>query len=395
VAAGRRAAYTETVTVDSEEVRMRVAPLPNGYAIQIGRSLSEVHTTLDRIRLILLLVACGGVAVAALLGRVVAGRAIEPLRRLTRTAEHVAETRDLARRIDAGGRDEIGRLATRFNQMLDALESTMSALDASVRSQRQLVADASHELRTPVTSLRTNLEILQANPDLAPDRRSELVDHGETQAEELTVLMNDLIELARGDGPSDERERVRLDELVEDAIERAGRHAPGQRVDAELEDTTVLGPPSRLARAVNNLLDNAITWNAPGAPIHITLRGGELTVRDHGPGFDEGELEHVFDRFFRGSQSRRHHGSGLGLAIARQVAEACGGDVQARNAPGGGALLAIRLPVDASARDVPSREQQRAHDGGEDPVDGQHHGRMPIGDLRGAAVGDRRQQPRR
>jgi two-component system, OmpR family, sensor histidine kinase MprB len=395
VAAGRRGAYNQTVRVDSEQVRMRVAPLANGYAVQVGRSLSEVYATLDRIRLILLLVACGGIAVAALLGRVVAGRAIEPLSRLTRTAEQVAETRDLARRIDAGGTDEIGRLATRFNQMLEALETTMGALATSVRSQRQLVADASHELRTPVTSLRTNLEILQANPDLAPNRRAELIDNAQAQTGELTALMNDLIELARGDGPTDEREPVRLDELVEDALERAIRHAPGQRFDVELVDATVLAPPSRLARAINNLLDNAITWNAPGAPIHINLRGGELTVRDHGPGFDPTELEHVFDRFFRGARSRRHSGSGLGLAIARHVAETCGGSVAAHNAPGGGATLTIRLPLDNSYDDVAAPEQQRTQHGGDDAVDPQHHDRVSVGDLRPTATGDRPQQRRR
>jgi two-component system sensor histidine kinase MprB len=395
VAAGRRGAYSQTVRVDSEEVRMRVAPLSNGYAVQVGRSLSEVHTTLDRIRLILLLVAGGGIAVAALLGRVVAGRAIEPLRRLTRTAEQVAETRDLGRRIDAGGSDEIGRLATRFNQMLEALEATMGALAASVRSQRRLVADASHELRTPVTSLRTNLEILQANPGLEPNRRAELIDHAQAQTEELTALMNDLIELARGDGPTDEREPVRLDELVEDALERAIRHAPDQAFEVDLEDTTVLAPPSRLARAINNLLDNAIAWNAPGAPIHVTLRGGELSVRDHGPGFDPAELEHVFDRFFRGARSRRHSGSGLGLAIARHVAETCGGSVDARNAPDGGATLTIRLPLDISDGDVAAPEQQRTQHGGDDPVDRQHDDRVPVGDLRRTAIGHSPQQRRR
>jgi two-component system, OmpR family, sensor histidine kinase MprB len=395
VAAGRRGAYSQTVRVDSEEVRMRVAPLSNGYAVQVGRSLSEVHATLDRIRLILLLVAGGGIAVAALLGRVVAGRAIEPLRRLTRTAEQVAETRDLGRRIDAGGSDEVGRLATRFNQMLEALEATMGALAASVRSQRRLVADASHELRTPVTSLRTNLEILQANPGLEPNRRAELIDHAQAQTEELTALMNDLIELARGDGPTDEREPVRLDELVEDALERAIRHAPGQRFEVDLEDTAVLAPPSRLARAINNLLDNAIAWNAPGAPIHVTLRGGELSVRDHGPGFDPAELEHVFDRFFRGARSRRHSGSGLGLAIARHVAETCGGSVDARNAPDDGATLTIRLPLDISDGDVAAPEQQRTQHGGDDPVDRQHDDRVPVGDLRRTAIGHSPQQRRR
>jgi two-component system sensor histidine kinase MprB len=293
---------------------------------------------LRRVRVILLVVALGGVAAAAVLGRLVAGRAVEPLRRLTRTAEHVAETHDLGQRIDARGSDEISSLARRFNEMLDALERSM-------RSQRQLVADASHELRTPVTSLRTNLEILQANPELDRERRTELLDRATAQTEELTLLMNDLIDLARGDAREEGREAVRLDELVEEAVERAAVHAPGQRFVVDLAEATVSGSPQRLARAVNNLLDNAVRFSPVGAPVEIRLRDGRLTVHDRGPGFDPGELEHVFDRFFRGAQARERSGSGLGLAIVRQVAESHGGSVSAANAPDGGALVTLTLPL--------------------------------------------------
>jgi two-component system, OmpR family, sensor histidine kinase MprB len=346
VAAGRRGTYTREVNVDSEHLRVIAYPVPRGGAIQVGRSLGETESLLSRIRLILALVALGGVALAALLGRVVAGRAVEPLRRLTRTAERVAETRDLTERIDAAGNDEIASLATRFNEMLDALEESMQALDASVRSQRQLIADASHELRTPVTSLRTNIETLQANPDLDPVRRADLLDRATGQAEDLTALMSDLIDLARSDQPEEGRERLRLDELVEEAIERASRDAAGQRFDVSLSETTVLGSPDRLGKAVNNLLDNAVKWNPPGEAIDVRLRDGELTIRDRGPGFPPDELDHVFDRFFRGDHSRERSGSGLGLAIVRQVAESHGGTVEARNVADGGALLSLRLPPD-------------------------------------------------
>jgi two-component system sensor histidine kinase MprB len=342
VAAGRRGAVLADARIAGDPVRLLIAPLAGGGAVQVARSLRETHTLLYRVRLILLLVAAGGIAAAALLGRAVAGRATEPLRRLERTAEHVAATQDLGRRIDVTGTDELSGLARRFNDMLDALERSMTA-------QRQLVADASHELRTPVTSLRTNLEVLRANPDLDGERRSELLGRATAQTEELTGLMNDLIDLARGDAAEPAREPIRLDELVDEAVERAARHAPAQRFATDLEETTVVGSPPRLARAVNNLLDNAVRFNAPGAPIEVRLRGGELTVRDHGPGFDAAELPHVFDRFFRGARSRERSGSGLGLAIARQAAGAHGGALAAANAPGGGALLTLRLPVAARA----------------------------------------------
>jgi two-component system sensor histidine kinase MprB len=342
VAAGRRGATLSDAELGGEPVRLLVAPLAGGGAIQVARSLAETRTLLGRVRLILLLVAAGGIAGAALLGRLVAGRATDPLRRLERAAEHVALTQDLGRRIDASGGDEISRLATRFNDMLDALERSMTA-------QRQLVADASHELRTPVTSLRTSLEALQANPGLDPGRRADLLARATAQAEELTALMNDLIDLARGDAAEPAREPIRLDELVEEAVERAARHAPAQAFDVDLEETTVVGSAPRLARAVNNLLDNAVRFTAPGTAVEVRLRDGELTVRDHGPGFDPAELPHVFDRFFRGAHVRERAGSGLGLAIARQAAVSHHGSVVAANADGGGALLRLRLPVAARA----------------------------------------------
>jgi two-component system sensor histidine kinase MprB len=229
-----------------------------------------------------------------------------------------------------------------------------------MRSQRQLVADASHELRTPVTSLRTNIEVLQRNPDLDPQRRAAVLARANAQAEELTTLMNDLIDLARGDAREEGHDRVRLDELVDEAIERAARHAPDQRFDVDLAEATVVGSAGRLTKAVNNLLDNAVKWNAPGRPIDVRLRpDGELTVRDRGPGFAPGELGHIFDRFFRGAESRERSGSGLGLAIVRQVVESHGGSVGARNAPDGGAELVVRLPVDGG-RDAASETDARA-----------------------------------
>lgn len=338
VAAGQAAGFAADASVGGDEVRMLVLGLPGGGAVQIARSLAETEDLLERVRVILFLVALGGIGGAALLGRFVAGRAIEPLQQLTATAERVAATGDLSQRIDSSGDDEIGRLAARFNEMLGALEE-------SLRSQRQLIADASHELRTPVTSLRTNIETLQANPGLEAGRRADLLARATAQSEELSTLMNDVIELARGDRPEDGFEPLRFDELVEEAVERARRNAPGQRFEVDLTEATVVGSPARLARAVNNLLDNAVKWNEPGQPIDVRMRDAELVIRDRGPGFDEPELPQVFDRFFRGGRSRERAGSGLGLAIVRQVAEAHGGAAAARNAPDGGAVLTLRLPL--------------------------------------------------
>ena len=342
---GGDAFFSET-HVAGNHLRFYTVPIGSGHAVEVGRSLNEVDTVLRHLRWILLGIIVGGIALAALLGRLVSGTALLPVRRLTETAEHVAETRDLAHRIHAetATSDELGRLAVSFNSMLDALERSMNALDQAARAQRQLVADASHELRTPVTSLRTNIEILQA-ADLPADDRERLLSDIVEQLEELTSLINDVIELARGDEPSATVEEVRFDDVVSGAIERARLHAPDAQISAELDPTVVEGDPSRLDRAVNNLLDNAVKFGGPGTPIEIALRDGELTVRDHGPGIEPGDLPHVFDRFYRGRHARALPGSGLGLAIVRQVVEAHGGSVSAQLAAGGGTRVRVRLPV--------------------------------------------------
>jgi two-component system sensor histidine kinase MprB len=331
--------------VDGIHLRILTEAVRPGLAVQFAQPLTEADHLLSRLRLILVLLVLGGSAFAALLGRLVAGAVVMPVGRLTRAAEHVARTQDLSGRIEEEGRaDEIGRLAVSFNAMLDALERSMGALDASVHAQRQLVADASHELRTPVTSLRTNIEILQQADDLDAGVRAQLFTEIVEQIEELTLLVNDLIDLARGEEPAAETEDVRLDVVVAEAVERAHRHAPERALETELAPTVLAGVPARLGRAVNNLIDNAVKYSPPGRAVEIRLAGGELTVRDHGPGISAEDLPHIFDRFYRGAEARGRPGSGLGLAIVRQVVEQHGGSIIAEAAPGGGTAMRVRLP---------------------------------------------------
>jgi two-component system sensor histidine kinase MprB len=331
--------------VDGLHLRVLAEPLGRGRVLQLAQPLTETDSLLGRLRLILGLLVVGGIALAALLGRLVAGAAMTPLRALTRTAEHVALTRDLSRRIDAPGSDEVGRLAASFNSMLDALQQSIGALDASVHAQRQLIADASHELRTPVTSMRTNIEILQQRGDQMGHAEQHVL-FGEVveQIEELTLLMNDLIQLARDDEVRADTEEVRLDMLVEDVLERAQRNFPETPLEAELAPTLIECVPARLERAVANLLDNAIKHSPPAAPVHVVLAARELSVRDHGAGIADHDLPHVFDRFYRGAEARGRPGSGLGLAIVRQVADQLGASVSAEHAPGGGTLMRLSMP---------------------------------------------------
>ncbi len=344
LAAGRGSSFFRDAKVKGIELRILAEYLARGRAVQFAQPLTEVNELLSHLRLILVLIGLGGIALAALLGRLVAGAAVLPVKRLTRATEHVAETMDLSGRIQSAGEDEIGRLAVSFNAMLDALEGSMSALDASVHAQRQLVADASHELRTPVTSLRTNIEILQQGGSMDDGEREHLLNDVVEQIEQLTLLMNDLIDLARGEKPRADTEDVRLDLVVGEVVERARKPAPATPLQVELEPTIVTGVPARLERAVSNLIDNAIKYSPPGEQVEIRLGGEELTVRDHGPGIAAEDLPYVFDRFYRGAEARGRPGSGLGLAIVRQVVDQQGGSIAAEPAPGGGTLMRLRLP---------------------------------------------------
>jgi two-component system sensor histidine kinase MprB len=325
-------------------LRVMTVAIPDAGAVVFARSLNGVDDVLARLRWVLVVLCVAGTALAAAASRVFARRVMAPVADLTAAADHIEATGDLDRRIDAKGEDELGRLARRFNAMLDRLAASRAALGASLRSQQRLIADASHELRTPVTSLRTNAEVLREATDLTDAERDALLADVVAQAEELGDLVADIIELARDGDPGASVEEVRFDRLVEEAVERAHRHAPAVVFDLTLAPCVVEAAPDRLGRAVNNLLDNAAKHSPPGGIVEVSLADGALSVRDHGPGVAAADAPHVFDRFYRGAGARDRPGSGLGLAIVRQVAEAHGGSVALEAAPGGGALFRLALP---------------------------------------------------
>jgi two-component system sensor histidine kinase MprB len=336
VANGSEDPFFEDRTLANTDVRVLTFPYESGWALQVLRPMTEVENTLARLKWLLVAITAAGILAAAALGLVVSRAAIAPVARLTRATERVTETGDLSERIDAGGQDELSRLAGSFNAMLGALEESTNA-------QRQLVADASHELRTPLTSLRTNFEVLMSDRELDPDERRRLLDDVVEQIGEMTALIAELIELARGDQLPGEPEDVRLDLLAAGAVERARRDRPGVTFNTDLRESFVNGVPASLERAIGNVLDNAAKWSPPGGEVDVSVENGTVTVRDRGPGIDDTDLPYVFDRFYRSSSARTMPGSGLGLAIVRQVAEAHGGEVVAERAEGGGTRVTLRL----------------------------------------------------
>ncbi len=353
VASGTASAFMSDVTVDGARLRMytfevRFSPPYEGLtsvAFQLARPLAAADNVLSTLRWVLAVVFLAVVALAAGLARIATRRVLTPLATVSATAQLIGETDDLSQRINVCSDDEVGQLADNFNAMLERLESSRAELDASVRSQRQLVADASHELRTPVTSLRTNIEVLLSGAELEDDDRTRLLTDVVEQSEELSSLVADLIEVARGDSPPELLEDVRLDRLVEDALDRARRNAPDVQFEERVEPVSLRGSSDRLLRAVNNLLDNAALHGGRRGPVEVAVDLTGVTVRDHGEGIAESDLPHIFDRFYRGATSRSRQGSGLGLAIVRQAAEQHGGSVTAANAPDGGAVFKLTLPT--------------------------------------------------
>jgi two-component system sensor histidine kinase MprB len=342
VASGQHAAYyadTSVGGVRAATLTTRIAP---GLALQLAVPLGTVDADVASVGATLAALSIAGVGGAALVGWAVARAGLAPVGRLAAVAERVTATGDPGSRVEvdvAGKPDELGRLATSFNMMLDALQRSLAA-------QRQLVSDASHELRTPLTSMRVNVELLAAHPDLPAAERQDVLDRVAAQGAELGQLMAGITELARGEAQPAELGDVDLTTVVAATLAAVRRDWPRVSFTEELKPCVAFGSAERISSAVRNLLDNAAKFSPPGEPVEVRLAGGELTVRDHGPGIEPDDLPHVFDRFYRAPSARCVPGSGLGLSIVRQVADGHGGSIRAEAPAGGGTLMRLCLPTE-------------------------------------------------
>nr|WP_157167566.1 HAMP domain-containing sensor histidine kinase [Streptomyces typhae] len=338
--------YHDATAANGEDYRVYTFPLPNSdYAVSVARPLSELRDTLSNLVLVLSAVAGVGVLGAGAAGLWVARAGLRPVDELTAAVEHVARTEDLDLRLptDEDSDDEIDRLSRSFNAMTSALASSRDL-------QQQLIADAGHELRTPLTSLRTNVELLARSEEtgraIPPDDRRALLASVKAQMTELASLIGDLQELSRPDAAhgGGKVQVVALHDIVEAALERARLRGPELTFEAGLEPWFVRAEPPALERAIVNVLDNAVKFSPPCTTVEVGLKGGELTVRDHGPGIPADELPHVFDRFWRSPTARSLPGSGLGLSIVARTVRQAGGEVTLAAADGGGTVATVRLP---------------------------------------------------
>jgi two-component system sensor histidine kinase MprB len=356
----RRYVLRDGTTVDGNPVRIltrRQGPPPgevgNEHVVSLALPLSQIEDPLGTLALALLVMSAVGVAGAAAAGLVVARASLRPVDELTDAVEHVARTEDLEMRIPDQGADEISRLSRSFNTMT-------AALAASRDRQHQLIADAGHELRTPLTSLRTNVDLLMRSTDhgreLSAETRGKVLASIRAQLRELTSLVGDLLELARPTRTEPASETAALHEVVTRAVERVRLRAPDLRIEATVEDPWfVRGDPGSLERAVVNLLDNAVKFSPSGGTVRVRLSGGELTIRDRGPGIRAEDLPHVFERFWRSPSARGLPGAGLGLAIVSRVVRENGGQVRLEPVDGGGTVARVRFP--GSVQDEPCQRR--------------------------------------
>ncbi|WP_063770007.1 sensor histidine kinase [Streptacidiphilus melanogenes] len=336
-AAGKTGNVTEVTGGD----RYRVVTVSLGGgrgAVMLSERLSATDDLLGSLMVRIALTAGAVMVAAGAAGWWVAGRITRRLVRLTATAEQVSATGELTLDVPQRGRDEIGRLARAFDDMLGRLAR-------SKEDQRRLVQDAGHELRTPLTSLRTNIAALRRMDRLSPASRSALLDDLETETRELTVLVNELVELANDRRSTEVPTQTELDELAERVADLTRRRT-GRDIVVEADPVVAVVRPQALQRALTNLVENAAKFSSGPEEIRVVVRADRITVLDRGPGVEPEDLDRIFDRFYRATAARSLPGSGLGLSIVREVAEEHGGEVFARNRVGGGAEIGFTLETD-------------------------------------------------
>ena len=318
-----------TITIDGEQYRLRAAEISDGRIILNARSLAETHSTLVAVRGRLIVIGVVITMLGAALGWLVAGRLARPLRRLSGAAHRVAESGDLDTELDTSARGEVGDVTSSFATMLDALRRSRD-------QQQQLISDAGHEIKTPLTTLRANADLLSAGK-LSPEHQARALDRIGSEVDELAKLTSELLELAR-DTPNDEpMVPVDIVDLAHIAATRAAERFD-RRVDVVGDPLIVLARAASLDRAVTNLLGNAAKFSAPGTPITVevssiaqigdTVDGtrGSILVSDHGAGISETDQTRVFERFYRSPDARTLPGSGLGLSIVAAIAAEHGGE---------------------------------------------------------------------
>lgn len=351
-------AQSVTTTVQNVgPARVLVKRNSTGETVVLAMEMHHVQDHIAALGSVLLVIAVGGILVSIAAGLYVSSAGLRPLARFQGAVDRITDTGEL-RPIEVVGNDELAQLTRSFNTMVHAIQEARDR-------QGRFVADAGHELKTPLTSIRTNIELLmmvsRSGSPIDDGMRSELEADVIAQLDEMSTLVGDLVGLARVESTATAREPVDLEVVLATCLERVRRRYPDVTFEVDSQPWILLGDVGALERAVLNLLGNAGKWSPPAGTVRVVLEedeegGARLVVADHGPGIAEEEWEKVFDRFYRAAESRSLPGSGLGLAIVRQAITSHSGTVHVEHTDGGGASLVVELPAslrlspDATAR---------------------------------------------
>ena len=341
-----------TQEVRGHQTRILYQPVVNGASrlatVEVGESLAGANGALNQIRNIVLVGGLVAVLVTALSAYRLAGTTLRPVRKVAQAARDIEGTGDFSRRLDSPkASSEVAELVAAFNAMIERVEDTLV-------QQKSFLADSSHELRRPLTVLRTNVDIL-AEHDVSPEERERCVNEIRAEARVMSKLLADLLMLARENSQTVERAPVDLSRLCERALARLNPghdHELTAEIEARIE---VLGDRERLEQMVNNLLENAVQYTPAREKVGLSLRSSndhaKLEVTDAGAGIEAAELGLIFERFYRGQSARasRPEGTGLGLSIVRYVAEAHGGTVSVTSNPRKGSTFVVDLPLTGGA----------------------------------------------
>ncbi len=351
--------WVETATVEDEHLLIHSEPvITEGHvieAVQIARSLADQDQYLNTLGRNLL--AGSGIVtlVAFGIGWLLSALVLQPIHRITQTAQTIGAEQDLSRRVQyTGPNDEIGRLATTFNVMLTQLQAAYHQVEQALEQQRQFVADVSHELRTPLTTLRGNLGLLRREPSISTEDREDILDDMVGESDRLIRLVSDLLTLARaGAGRLLQSEPVAVRPLIEDVCRQARLLDPQRDITCDdLADVLVIGDQDALKQVLLILMDNALRHTAGQITVSATTTelsglgntsGISISICDSGPGIDPETLLHVFERFYRGGETKS--GIGLGLSIAKALIEAQNGTLTIQSQPGQSTTATITLPT--------------------------------------------------
>jgi signal transduction histidine kinase len=317
------------------------------FILQIARPLTERDRTLKALGSTLVFASLVTLAIAFGIGWILSGITIKPIHRITQTAQEIGAARDFKQRVNySGPQDEVGQLATTFNEMLSRLDEGYQRVAHSLTMQRNFVADVSHELRTPLTTLRGNLGLLRRTPPIPVAEQADILTDMVDESDRMIRLVNDLLVLARADaGRNLARDQINLSPVLEEVWRQARQLDPARSILLDVPPELILpGDRDAFKQIALILVDNALKHST--GPVEITARrqDGQVVaqVEDHGAGLPPEKLAHVFDRFYR-SDDATTPGFGLGLSIAKALVEGLGGTIEMESELGRGSLVRLKF----------------------------------------------------